>query len=331
MATTPRQRVRRRTSRLRVACSMSFSEVRSRSSSAHPVHTVLSCRLAALLPMCAPTPNPQVIHLMCPIRIHHSPPRRCVALRVSRLSLSAGASDDDEYDPEEDAMAHQDLKTAPGNTASAGSGQVGETGLAHKTAHVKRHRSDQREARSARDWREGQYGRDSGTSRPDRSPRRPQRADMPPDQRGAMPGREVGREDMRRADLEHGRERGEREHAARFCNDPQLAMPAAGALGSGQLQHRAFVVGVDGGMSWRDRTVLDRHFSQFGRVIDVFTPKGKSVAFVSFEANHQLERALDVPHVVSGCTLRVLRAETVSSAFHSKPSAAPGRCRAETS
>jgi hypothetical protein len=71
------------------------------------------------------------------------------------------------------------------------------------------------------------------------------------------------------------------------------------------------VVGVDGGMSWRDRPVLDRHFSQFGRVIDVFTPRGKSVAFVSFETNNQLERALDVPHVVSGCTLRVLRAETV--------------------
>ncbi|MFN9903959.1 MAG: hypothetical protein ACK55Z_35315 [bacterium] len=92
---------------------------------------------------------------------------------------------------------------------------------------------------------------------------------------------------MRRADVEHGRERGAREHA-RFRDDAPPALPA-GAPGPGQLQYRAFVVGVDGGMSWRDRPVLDRHFSQFGRVIDVFTPRGKSVAFVSFETNNQLE------------------------------------------
>jgi hypothetical protein len=141
--------------------------------------------------------------------------------------------------------------------------------------------------------------------RPDRSSRGPQRAGMPPDQRGAMPGREGGREDMRT--WEH----------ARFRDDALPALPA-GAPGTGQLQHRAFVVGVDGGMSWRDRPVLDCHFSQFGRVIDVFTPRGKSVAFVSFETNNQLERAIDVPHVVSGCTLRVLRAETVP-ALRCKP------------
>ena len=80
---------------------------------------------------------------------------------------------------------------------------------------MKRQRSDQREARrdlsrdGVRDVREGQHGRDSGAIpgiRPDRSSRGPQRAGMPPDQRGAMPGREGGREDMRRADVEHGRE-----------------------------------------------------------------------------------------------------------------------------
>ena len=131
---------------------------------------------------------------------------------------------------------------------------------------------------------------------------------MPPDQRGAMPGREGGREDMRRADVEHGRERGAREHA-RFRDDAPPALPA-GAPGPGQLQHRAFVVGVAGGMSWRDRPVVDRQFSQFGRVI-----KGKSVAFVSFETNNQLERVFDVPHVVSRCTLRVLSAETVTVLF----------------
>ena len=227
--------------------------------------------------------------------------------------MSTGASEDDEYDPEEDATAHQDLDAAPADTASVDGDETGRTGLAHGTAHVKRQRSDQREARrdlsrdGVRDVREGQHGRDSWAIpgiRPDRSSRGPQRAGMPPDQRGAMPGREGGREDMRRADVEHGRERGAREHA-RFRDDAPPALPA-GAPGPGQLQHRAFVVGVDGGMSWRDRPVLDRHFSQFGRVI-----KGKSVAFVSFETNNQLERALDVPHVVSGCTLRVLRAETV--------------------
>ena len=44
---------------------------------------------------------------------------------------------------------------------------------------------------------------------------------------------------------------------------------------SGQLQHRAFVAGAgcNGDRSWRDQPVLDRHFSQFGRVIDVFLPK----------------------------------------------------------
>ena len=257
-----------------------------------------------------------------PPRIHRSPQRRCYATRVehgSLFSLSAGASEDDEYDPEEDAMAHQDLNAAPANTATADGSQVGKTGLGHGTAHVERHRSDQREARrdlsrdSVLDWRGGQHGRDFVIPgiRPDRSPHRPQRADMPPDQRGAMSGREGGQEDMRRADVEHGRERGARAHAARFRDDAPPALPAAGAPGPGQLLHRAFVAGVDGGMSWRDRLVLDRHFSQFGRVIDVFTPKGKDVAFVSFETNHQLERALDVPHVVSGCALRVLRAETV--------------------
>ena len=187
-------------------------------------------------------------------------------------------------------------------------------------SHVKRQRSDQREARrdlsrdGVRDVREGQHGRDSGAIpgiRPDSSSRGPQRPGMPPDQRGAMPGREGGREDMRRADVEHGRERGAREHA-RFRDDAPPALPA-GAPGPGQLQHHAFVVGVDDGMSWWDRPVLDRHFSQFGRVIE-----GKSVAFVSFETNNQLERALDVPHVVSGCTLRVLRAETVP-ALRCKP------------
>jgi hypothetical protein len=89
--------------------------------------------------------------------------------------------------------------------------------------------------------------------------------------------------------------------------------PPPGAPGPGQLLlHRAFVTVETGGRSWRDRLVLDRHFSQFGRVLDVFTPIGrKSVAFVSFETNEQLERALAVPHVVSGCNLVVLRAQPV--------------------
>ena len=95
-------------------------------------------------------------------------------------------------------------------------------------------------------------------------------------------------------------------------DDAPPALPAAGAPGPGLFLHRAFVTVETGGRSWRDRLVLDRHFSQFGRVIDVFTPIGsKSVAFVSFETNEELERALDVPHVVSGCNLVVLRAQPV--------------------
>jgi len=95
---------------------------------------------------------------------------------------------------------------------------------------------------------------------------------------------------------------------------PKAKEQAAGAPGSGQLQHRAFVAGAggDGDRSWRDGPVLDRHFSQFGRVMDVFLPKGKNVAYIAFETKQQLERALlNVPHVVSGCNLRVTRAETV--------------------
>jgi hypothetical protein len=100
---------------------------------------------------------------------------------------------------------------------------------------------------------------------------------------------------------------------------------AAGAPGSGQKQHfeyyRAFVAsaGGDGDMSWRDGPVLDRHFSQFGWIMDVFLPKGKKIAYIAFETEQQLERAvLHVPHVVSGCKLRVTRSGQVP-ALRSKP------------
>ena len=260
--------------------------------------------------MCAPTPNP--LHTR-DVQTLTSALCRPASRAPLPSPLSTGASEDDEYDPEEDATAHQDLDAAPADTASVDGDETGRTGLAYGMAHVKRQRSDQREDRrdlsrdGVRDVREGQHGRDSWAIpgiRPDRSSRGPQRAGMPPDQRVAMQGREGGRGDMRRADVEHGRERGAREHT-RFRDDAPPALPAD-APGPGQLQHRAFGAGVAGGMSWRDRPVVDRQFLQFGRVI-----KGNSVAFVSFETNNQLERALDVPHVVSGCTLRVLRAETV--------------------
>ena len=90
---------------------------------------------------------------------------------------------------------------------------------------------------------------------------------------------------------------------------------------SGQLQHRAFVAGAggDGDRSWRDGPVLDRHFSQFGWIMDVFLPKGKKIAYIAFETEQQLERAvLHVPHVVSGCKLRVTRSGQVP-ALRSKP------------
>ena len=54
-------------------------------------HTLPSCRFAALLVMCAPTPNPLLTPAMCPPRIHRSPPRRCVAPRVApRSCISVG-------------------------------------------------------------------------------------------------------------------------------------------------------------------------------------------------------------------------------------------------
>ena len=83
---------------------------------------------------------------------------------------------------------------------------------------------------------------------------------------------------------------------------------------SGQLQHRAFVAGTagDGDKSWRDQPVIDRHFSQFGRIMDVYLPKGKNVSYVAFETKEQLDRALlNEAHVISGCKLRVTCAGTV--------------------
>jgi hypothetical protein len=237
--------------------------------------------------------------------------------RCAPASWSADAYDpvEDALDQEDgpDAVAHEEPAAAPATTAARADGGGdggGRGGLAHGTAHVRSHRSERGEQRDPRDWREEQRGRDGGAGRLEWDLLRPTRADIHPDQRSAMPGREGAREDMRRAgDAQHGRERGAREHAARFRDDAPPALP--GAPGLVQQQHRAFVAGVDGGLSWRERHVLDRHFSQFGRVVDVFTPKGKSMAFVTFETKQQLERALNVPHVASGCTLRVLRAETV--------------------
>ena len=95
-----------------------------------------------------------------------------------------------------------------------------------------------------------------------------------------------------------------------------------------RFEHRGFVTGEHGGTSWKDRKLLEQHFSQFGRVLDVFTPlNGKAVAYVAFETSDQLQNALSSSHVVSGCTLRLKRAETrppIKGLLESQSSSAGG-------
>jgi hypothetical protein len=45
----------------------------------------------------------------------------------------------------------------------------------------------------------------------------------------------------------------------------------------GRWNHRVFITGVMGGDYWLDRKVLERVFSGYGHVLDVFLPKGKKV------------------------------------------------------
>lgn len=139
-------------------------------------------------------------------------------------------------------------------------------------------------------------------------------------------GEEVGRNGQGRADTAH--HYGEGARMERRASDPgylreRREQEVGGARSIAQLhhasgkapknfQHRALVVGIAGGQSWLDRTVLKRHFSHFGPVLDVFTPRNTNLAYVAFESDHQLLQALDSPeHFVSGCTVRVKRAEQV--------------------
>ncbi len=46
---------------------------------------------------------------------------------------------------------------------------------------------------------------------------------------------------------------------------------------AGRLHHRVFITGIEGGDYWLDRKVLEKVFSGFGLVLDVFIPKGKKV------------------------------------------------------
>jgi hypothetical protein len=124
------------------------------------------------------------------------------------------------------------------------------------------------------------------------------------------------REDRRPSDAGHPRDRSERDIVSRSRHDAAALPPPPPAGGAAapkpKFEHRAFLVGIDGGTSWLDRSQLTRHFSKFGQVVDVFTPKGKQVAYVAFENQLELQAALEAEqHVVTGCTVRVSRAEKV--------------------
>ena len=171
-------------------------------------------------------------------------PRFCVA----------GASDDD-YDPDEDAMAQEPCAV-------------------------------QQPASSDDD---GQRGHDAGPARSEDPAVSQPRGDW--DRRSRGPGRERWDEQGR------GREGG--------AQDTKRAAAM-------NFQHRALVIGEKGGHSWLDRPLLHRYFSQYGQVLDVFTPRnGRAMAYVAFDTHEQLQRALNARHVISGCTVRLIRAEKV--------------------
>ena len=212
----------------------------------------------------------------------------------------AGASDE-EYDPDEHAMDQEEAEPDYKTVERTGDGSTGtRRERAHGGERVRSHRDERGQLpRERRDRRES---RDEAGGRGDRVPRP-----------GGALGREGGWESRRLSDIAYSRERGDREAIGPSRND----LPAAGgAAASRNLQHRAFVMGVEGGTSWIERTLLHDYFSVFGQVMDVFTPNGKSVAYITFETAQNLQRALDAQqHVVSGCTVRLIRAEKVQVAL----------------
>ena len=186
--------------------------------------------------------------------------------------LLSGASEDDEYDPEEDALA-QEPEVSVRLSSHEGSDSGG----------ARRENGDH-------DARE-----DGGMRRQDRN-------------LTARAGGEGAAAERRASDAGYPRERRERELGGR------ASMPAASAKAPKRFPFRALVVGIGGGLSWLDRTVLTCHFSKFGQVLDVFIPRSnsKAMAFVAFESDPQLQRALEFPeHFLSGCNVRVKRAEQV--------------------
>ena len=188
--------------------------------------------------------------------------------------LLSGASEDDAYDPEEDALAQEPevsvrLSSREGSDSGSGGRENGD-----------------------RDARE-----DGGMRRQDRN-------------LAVRAGGEGDSAERRASDAGYPRERRERELGGRASTS--MLHPAASAKAPKKFPFRALVVGIEGGLSWLDRAVLTRHFSKFGQVLDVFIPHSKVIAFVAFESDLQLQRALESPeHFLSGCTVRVKRAEQV--------------------
>jgi hypothetical protein len=203
-----------------------------------------------------------------------------------------GGVSDDEYDPEEDALAQETAVGAQqgGQAVGDAGGSTGRNGdLQDGEAQAPRTRA-----------------RDDGGVGVDRT----HWSAGPPDGQRAREG------DRRSSDAGYVRERRARESEGAGARGNELSHPGSNSKGPRHFQHRALVVGNEGsGTAWLDKSALYRHFSKFGPVVDVFMPRNNKalVAFVEFETDQQLQRALDAQqHFVSNCSVRVKRAEQVS-------------------
>jgi RNA recognition motif. (a.k.a. RRM, RBD, or RNP domain) len=77
-----------------------------------------------------------------------------------------------------------------------------------------------------------------------------------------------------------------------------------------QLLYRILVTSMDGSEDWREHQVLKKVFGQYGNVLDVFLPKSKNMAYIAYEDEEVLERALGLKNMeIQGCRVCLTRAD----------------------
>jgi RNA recognition motif-containing protein len=77
-----------------------------------------------------------------------------------------------------------------------------------------------------------------------------------------------------------------------------------------QFLHRILVTSMDGSEDWREHQVLKKVFGQYGNVLDVFLPKSKNMAYIAYEDEEVLERALGLKNMeIQGCRVCLTRAD----------------------